>query len=133
MLNPGPQPLEFSAQLLGGILKLEPFDQMNRQADEFDVRLSLYPVDDVETRSYQETVEVFEEEAVDGFQIMIEDVRFVDSQMLHEDRPRLLVEWWPTLARNQGRHTSRSDFYSPVDPAGDGRRQSLGNEPRVHR
>jgi hypothetical protein len=46
--------------------------------------LNIFILDDVFSRMYQEKVEVFEEEAVEGFQITIQK-RFIDPQISHED------------------------------------------------
>jgi hypothetical protein len=112
------------------MFELEPFGQMDRQEDKVDVMLNILVGDDVESRIYQEKVEVFEEEAVEGFQITIEK-RFIDPQLSHEDRPRLLVEWGST--RDHRRHALRSDLYSLVENAGTGLGQSFGKEPRLYR
>jgi hypothetical protein len=115
-----------SAQFLGGMFELESFGQANRQEDEVDVMLNIFIDDDVFSRIHQEKVEVFEEEAVEGFQITIEK-RFIYPQMSHEDRQRLLVRWG--LTPNHRRHALRSDFYSPIENAGRGLGQSFGQEP----
>jgi hypothetical protein len=113
------------------MFKLEPFGQANRQDDKVDVMLPINIANDPKSNVCQEIVEIFEEEAVEAIHVLIEEVRIFDLRMSHEDRPSSLVA--RRSIRDHSRHASCPNLHSPIDPAGGGRIQSFGDEPRLHR